>query len=276
MPREEDARAPDGASEARAPSGARSRAPGLAKARYCSDCASWRVESPCPTCGADLPAEGEDEEGEGPGPAGRAVGPTRSEFTLRLGREVLPSLPGALLCAMLASGALLSQVLLPFGDLHWPGKILAGFVACAWLLERARAARSKGADLDMLALGGVLIRALYLMPAFVGLLTLHPAALPMGAMFALLGPLLLAALAGEEPLRDLSPSALVVAYSATESYGRFAALTAVGLAAVLVPLGWDGGDPLWRGPLIGLGAALAGTAAGLSRRAAEHVPEAGP
>lgn len=244
------------------------RVEGLAKARYCGDCASWRVETPCPICGADLLEE--DEEVEPAAEGVRAVGPTRSEFTLRLVREVLPSIPGALICSLLVAGTLISQVFLPVADPHWPAKILAGFVACTWLLERARSARSAGADIDVLAIGGVLLRALYLLPAFVGILTLHWAAIPVAAVFVLLGPLLLAALAGEEPLRDLSPRALLEAWSATDGYARFAALSTVGLAAVLVPLGWDGGDPLWRGPLIGFGAALAGTAAGLSRRSAER------
>lgn len=244
------------------------RVDGLAKARYCSDCASWRVETPCPVCGADLLVDLDDGEEVETGPV--AVGPTRSEFTLRLVREVLPSIPGALICSLLVAGTLISQVFLPVADPHWPGKILAGFVACTWLLERARSARSAGADIDVLAIGGVLLRALYLLPAFVGILTLHWAAIPVAAVFVLLGPLLLAALAGEEPLRDLSPRALVEAWSATDGYARFATLSTVGLAAVLVPLGWDGGDPLWRGPLIGFGAALAGTAAGLSRRSAER------
>lgn len=241
----------------------------LERSRYCAECASWRDESPCPTCGADLLG---DDVDAGRAEGARAIGPTHGQFTLRLAREVLPSLPGALLCALLAGGALLSQSLLPFGDLHWPGKVLAGFVACAWLLERARAARSGGADLDVLALGGVLLRALYLLPVMVGLLTLHPAAVPIGLALAVLGPLLLAALAGEDPLRDLHPRSLVEALGATDDYGRFAALGTLGLALILVPLGWDAGDPLWRGPLIGLGAALAGTAAGLSRRSAERKP----
>ena len=248
------------------------RVGGLAKARYCSDCASWRVETPCPVCSADLLEE--DEEVEAGPVAGRAVGPTRSEFTLRLVREVLPSIPGILICSLLVACTLLSQTLLPVEDPHWPGKILAGFVSCTWLLERARSARSGGADIEVMALGGVLLRALYLLPAFLGILTLHWAAIPMAILFVLLGPLLLAALAGEEPLRDLTPRSLVEAFSATDGYVRFATLSAIGLAAVLVPLGWDGGDPLWRGPLIGLGASLAGTAAGLSRRSAERTPEA--
>lgn len=251
------------------------RVEGLAKARYCRDCASWRVETPCPVCSADLLADLEEgEEVEAAPVGGRAVGPTRSEFTLRLVREVLPSIPGALICSLLVACTLISQVFLPVADPHWPGKILAGFVACTWLLERARSARSAGADIDVMALGGVLLRALYLLPALLGILTLHWAAIPMAALFVLLGPLLLAALAGEEPLRDLTPRALLEAFGATDAYARHATLTAVGLAAVLVPLGWDGGDPLWRAPLIGLGASLAGTAAGLSRRAAERAPEA--
>ncbi|MCO5171254.1 MAG: hypothetical protein M9894_33550 [Planctomycetes bacterium] len=245
-------------------------ADGLARARYCADCASWRVVTPCPVCGADLVAE---DEGEDAPVAGAARGPSRGEFTLRLLREVAPSLPGALVCALLSGGVLASQTLLPFGDLDWPPRIVAGFVACAWLLERARAARTQGADLDMIALGGVLLRALYLLPALVGILTLHPAAVPVAVVFALLGPLLLAALAGEEPLTDLAPRALAQALLATDGYARYAALSSVGLAAVLVALGWDEGDPLWRGPAIGLGAALAGTAAGLSRRSAERTPE---
>lgn len=244
---------------------------GLAKARYCSDCASWRVETPCPACGAELVEEGEEVEVAPDGVV--AVGPTRSEFTLRLLREVLPSIPGALICSLLVAGTLISQVFLPVSDPHWPGKIVAGFVACTWLLERARSARSSGSEIDVMALGGILLRALYLLPAFVGILTLHWAAIPMALLFVVLGPLLLAALAGEEPLRDLTPRGLLEAFSATDGYARFATLSTVGLIAVLVPLGWDGGDPLWRGPLIGFGAALAGTAAGLSRRSAERTVE---
>jgi hypothetical protein len=243
---------------------------GLAKARYCSDCASWRVETPCPTCGADLLEEGEAPDA----PDVVAVGPTRSEFTLRLAREVLPAIPGAIICAFLVAAALLSQALLPFGELHWPGKIVAGFVACTWLLERARSARSQGSAIDIVAIGGVLLRALYLLPVLLGILTLHWAAIPASLLLALAGPLFLAALAGEEPLSDLSPRALLAAYSATDGYARYAALTTLGLAALLVPLGLDGEDPLWRAAVIGLGAALAGTAAGLARRSAERTPEA--
>lgn len=251
------------------------RAGGLAKARYCADCASWRGETPCPVCGADLLLDDEDEDAATAAPPGGvAQGPTRGEFTLRLGREVLRAAPGALVCATLVGGVLAAQTLLPFGDLDWPPKIVAGFIACAWLLERARSARTQGSDLDMVALGGVLLRALYLLPALVGILTLHWAAIPVAAVFALLGPLLLAALAGEEPLSDLGPRTLLQAFLATDGYARYATLTAAGLAAMLVPLGWDDGDPLWRAPLIGLGAALAGTAAGLARRSAERTPEA--
>lgn len=220
-------------------------------------------------CGAALL-----EEGEEPGPVAagaRAVGPTRGEFTLRLLREVAPAAPGALICGLLVAGALLAQTALPFDDLHWPPKIVAGFVASTWLLERARAARSEGEDFDLVALGGVLLRALYLLPVLLGLLTQHGAAIPVAVALALLGPLVLAALAGESPLSDLRPRALVEAFAATEGYARYAALTTVGLAAVLVSLGWDDGDPLWRGALVGLGAAVAGTAAGLSRRSAERV-----
>lgn len=248
------------------------RAQGLARARYCSDCASWRVETPCPVCGAELIAEDEDEV-EAADPAD-ARGPTRSEFTLRLLGEVLPSLPGTLICSTLVAGTLLSQTLLPFDDLFWPPKILGGFVACTWLIERARAARSAGTELDVIAIGGVLIRALYLLPALLGMLTLHWAALPVGLVLALLGPLLLAALAGEQPLSDLHPRSLLDAFLATDGYARYATLTTLGMAAMLVPLGLDGHDPLWRGPVIGLGASLAGTAAGLSRRSAERTPEA--
>ncbi len=245
----------------------------LTRARYCSPCASWREESPCPTCGADLLLE--DEAVEERDASTRAVGPSKSEFVVALAREVLPSIPGALITSMIA-GLVLSYQLLSIGisNMHWPGKILAGFVACVWLLERARAARTKGADLDLLALGGVLVRALYLLTPFLGMLTLHPSAVVAAVFFALLGPLVLAALAGEEPLGDLHPRALAEAFGATVGYGRFAALTTLGLAGMLVALGWDGGDPLWRGPAIGLGGAIAGTAAGLSRRSAEHVPEA--
>lgn len=248
---------------------------GLARARYCADCASWRVETPCPVCGADLLTadEGDDDDGVAGVAVTAPAGPTRSEFTLRLVREVVPSLPGAVICSLLVAAALLSQTLLPFDDLRWPPRIVAGFVACTWLLERARSARSHGSGLDVLAIGGVLLRALYLLPVFLGVLTLHPAALPVSVVFVLLGPLLLAALAGEEPLGDLHPRALFDALRATDGYVRFATLTALGLAATLVPLGLDGGDPLWRAPLIGLGAALAGTAAGLARRSAERTPE---
>lgn len=248
------------------------RAQGLAKARYCSDCASWRVETPCPACGADLIAEDEDEVEVGDG--AHAVGPTRGEFTLRLAREVVPSLPGTLICSTLVAGTLLSQTLLPFDDLHWPPRIVAGFVASTWLVERARAARSQGTELDVIAIGGVLLRALYLLPALLGMLTLHWAAIPVGLLLALLGPLFLAALAGEQPLSDLHPRSLFDAFMATDNYARFATLTTLGLAAMLVPLGLDAHDPLWRAPVIGLGAAVAGTAAGLSRRSAERTPEA--
>lgn len=251
-----------------------SSARGLVKARYCRDCASWRVETPCPVCGAELlEDDGAPDDALARGGAGVAVGPTRGEFTLRLLREVVPSLPGALICSLLVAGTLLSQTLLPFADLHWPPKIVAGFVACTWLVERARAARSHGTELDVMAIGGVLLRALYLLPVLLGLLTLHWAALPVGALLVLLGPLLLAALAGEQPLGDLHPRALFEAFVATDGYARFAALTTLGLAAVLVPLGLDAADPLWRAPLIGVGAAVAGTAAGLSRRSAERTPE---
>lgn len=239
---------------------------GLAKARYCAPCASWRVETPCPICGREL-AVADESDDDGP------AAPTRGAFTLRLLREVLPSLPGAAVCAALVTGALLSQAVLPFGDLHWPGRIVAGFIAATWLVERARSARSGGADHDIVALGGVLLRALYLLPVLLGILTLNPAAIGAAALLALLGPLFLAALAGEEPLGDLRPGALVEAFKATDHYARFAALTTVGLTAILVPLAWDGGDPVARGVVIGLGAAVAGTAAGLSRRSAEHTPE---
>lgn len=253
------------------------RVEGLVKARYCADCACWRVETPCPVCGADLLADlAEGEEVETTAVGGQGVGPTRGEFTLRLAREVVPAIPGALICSLLVAGTLLSQTLLPFGDLHWPGRIVAGFVACTWLLERTRSARSQGADLDVVAIGGVLWRALYLLPALLGILTLHWAAVPVSAVFVLFGPLLLAALAGEDPLSDLHPRALLDAFLATERYARFAALTTVGLSAMLVPLGLDGGDPLWRAPLVAFGAAIAGTSAGLSRRSAERAPGVGP
>lgn len=243
----------------------------LARARYCADCASWRVETPCPVCGAELVAE-ERDEGAVAAP-GEAAGPTRGEFALRLAREVAPSLPGTLICAALVAGALLSQSVLPFHDLSWPPRIVAGFVASTWLIERARAARSAGTELDVVAIGGVLLRALYLLPVLLGLLTLHWAALPVGVLLALLGPSVLAALAGEEPLSDLRPGTLFEAFAATDGYARYAALTTLGLAAVLVPLGLDAEDPLWRGPVIALGASISGTAAGLSRRSAERTPE---
>lgn len=248
------------------------RAAGLAQARYCADCASWRVETPCPVCGAALVAADEEPDEAAPR-RGPALGPSWGAFALRVLREAAGSLPGSLVCALLAGGALVSQALLPVSDLHWPGKIVGGFVACTWLLERARAARSQGTELDVAEIGGVLLRALYLLPLLLGVLTLHAAGAAAAALLALLGPLVLAALAGEEPLRDLRPRALLEAYLHTEGYARFAALSTVGLAALLVPLGWDGGDPLWRAPLIGLGAGLAGTAAGLSRRSAERTPD---
>lgn len=238
---------------------------GLAKARYCGPCASWRVVTPCPICGRELAVA--DKSDEGP------AAPSRATFTLRLLREVLPSLPGAAVCAVLVAGALLSQSVLPFGDLNWPGRIVAGFIGSTWLIERARSARSGGADHDIVSLGGVLLRALYLLPILLGVLTLNQAAIAAAALLVVLGPLFLAALAGEEPLGDLRPRALLEAFKATDHYARFAALTTIGLAAILVPLGWDGADPIARGVVIGLGAAIAGTAAGLSRRSAEHTPE---
>src|SRR5689334_7038334 len=99
----------------------------LRKARYCSPCASWREESPCPVCGADLLLEG--EEAEERDAAARAVGPSSREFIVALAREVLPALPGAIICALLA-GAVLSSQLLPLAisNMHWPGRIVAGFI----------------------------------------------------------------------------------------------------------------------------------------------------
>lgn len=254
--------------------------------KFCRTCSSWRASRVCPLCRVDLDT-GELAEGPlvaedlGPGTVRDASGrlvlidaPGLGQWLRTAMGEVVPSLPGASVCFLL-SWVALSFRELPLAGAHfpWPGRLMAGFAGTVWLVERARAARSRTADLDFVEMGGVLLRAGFLFPILAGMASGHWAAIPVGVVLAPVFPLVLGALVTETPLRELGPKDLLEAWGATAGYFRTMLWFALTLGLAVAAVGWDEGPPLARAVVAALGATVAGTLAGLARRSAEHVPD---
>jgi hypothetical protein len=264
-------------------SGAR---PASSARKFCRICASWRASRVCPVCHIDLDT-GDLARDPRPEELGAPVvrdersgrlllieAPTLREW-LRAGvNETIPSLTGASVCFVLSWLALsFREIPLVGAPFPWPGRLMAGFVGTVWLVERARAARSRTSDLDFVEIGGVLLRAGFLFPLLAGLASGHVAAIPVAIVLAPIFPLVLGALVTETPLSELGPRDLLAAWGATASYLRTMLWFALTLGLAIVAVGWDDGPPLLRAVVATLGATSAGTLAGLARRSAEHVPD---
>jgi len=242
---------------------------------FCRECGAWRKNAVCIVCGADLLEVGvfayEEDVDE------RAPGGVRVRTFLRIALgEVLPSLPGSLVCLLLTGLALGYQTLpLDIGSLHWPGVMFSSYACAFWLVERTRAAKTNTPDLDLTNVGPTLIRALFLLPIFAGLaLGETDVAVTVAVVLFPVMPLLLGAFAAED-WREWSPPALWTAFRATDGYFRYAFVSTLAMAAAVAALGAIDHAAAWRAPVATLGVTVAGTLAGLARRSAEHVPEAG-
>lgn len=259
-------------------------APGTTR-KFCRTCSSWRASRVCPVCHVDLdtgelvraPTAADVGAPLGRDASGRLAlvgAPTRTEWLKVALGQVTPSLPGAAVCFLLSWTALsFREIPLTADPFPWPGRLLAGFVGTVWLVERARAARTRSADLDFVEMGGVLLRAAFLFPLLAGMAAGHWVALPVAIVLAPVFPLLLGALVTETPLKELGPKDLIAAWGATEGYLRTMLAFTLTLGLAVLAIGWDEGPPLWRGVVAALGATVAGTLAGQARRSAEHVPD---
>ncbi|MCA8921649.1 MAG: hypothetical protein KDD82_07540 [Planctomycetes bacterium] len=256
----------------------RTRDDAEAKPQYCAECAAWRPGRICTLCGIDLETGKKvtAEELEASDVAWGALdAPSTKAYFKVLARQILPSLPGGVLCGLFVFLGLAfhTSTWIPgnFGDL--PGRLLASFTATLWLIERTRAARSHTPDWDPIELGGSLFRALLVFPLLAGLsMNPSPWAYWVAAGCTPLFPLLLGAYSSEDP-RELSPANLVEAFRGTTGYLRITLVSALGMAAAIFALGYKEGAVSWRAPLVALAITAVGTVVGLARRGAEHIPD---
>lgn len=254
--------------------------------KFCRICSSWRASRVCPLCRIDLDtgdlvANPAPEDLGAPIARDAASGrlalveaPSLREWLRAATSQVVPSLPGSAVCFLLAWVALsFREIPLVGSPFPWPGRMLAGFACTVWLVERARAARARSTDLDLVEIGGVLLRAAFVFPLLAGLASGHWAALPVAVVLVPIFPLILGALVTETPVSELGPRDLLQAWGATAGYLRTMLWFALTLGLAIAAIGWDDGPPLLRATVAALGVTAAGTLAGLARRSAEHVPE---
>lgn len=151
------------------------------------------------------------------------------------------------------------------GALALTTRLLGLFLLAYVLVARARGVLRGSPPFDLEDLGGAVARAALLLVALAPCLA-GPA--PTFAVAAAL-PLLLGAVASERPLLDLTPAALAAAARRSEGLLRATLLSTAALGPALLALPVESALAVWRPVVLVLGATIAGTAAGLARRAAE-------
>lgn len=249
-----------------------------AKRHYCAECAAWRPGRVCTLCGIDLETGKRltTEQLESSDIAWGALdAPSTRAYFKVMARQIVPSLPGGLLCWFFVFMGLAFHTArwVPgdFGDL--PGRLLACFSATLWLIERTRAARSHTPDWDPIELGGSLFRALLVFPLLAGVsMGASTWAYVAAACSAPVFPLLLGAYSSEDP-RELYPQNLVFALRGTTGYLRVVLASAAGMVAAVWALGYAEGAASWRAAVVALAVTAVGTFVGLARRGAEHIPD---